>query len=89
MTAVITSMPAQGPSTIAASAPPSKWPDVPPATGKLIIWAAKMKAAMMPIKGTCLSPSDLFVRETAMLSTTAVAAQHRSETTRLRNPSGI
>ena len=28
MTAVMTNIPAQGPSTIAASAPPNKWPDV-------------------------------------------------------------
>ena len=35
-----------GPSMIAAAAPPAKWPDVPPATGKFSICSAKMSAAM-------------------------------------------
>jgi hypothetical protein len=62
---------------------------VPPATGKLIICAAKMNAAMMPINGTCFSPSILFVLLMATASTPAVITQHTSATTRLRNPSGI
>ena len=89
MTAVITKTAAQGPSTMAASAPPKKWPDVPPATGKLSICAAKMKAAITPISGTCFSPSDLFVLEMAIPTVTAVIAQKSREITRLRNPSGI
>jgi hypothetical protein len=89
MTAVITSIPAHGPSVIAASTPPKRWPDVPPTTGKLIICAAKIKAAITPIKGTCFSPSDLFVREMAMLSTAAVINQQIIDTVRLRKFSGI
>src|SRR5215208_1386063 len=89
MTAVITSIPAQGPRVIAARAPPSKWPEVPPATGKLIIWAAKIKAAITPINGTCLSPRDLFEREIATLRIRAVITQQMIETVKLKNPSGM
>jgi hypothetical protein len=62
---------------------------VPPATGKLIICAAKMNAAIMPISGTCFSPSDSFVREIAMLKVRTVITQQMIEITRLRNPSGM
>jgi hypothetical protein len=48
-----------------------------------------MNAAMTPIKGTCLSPSDLFVREMAMPRVMIVIAQQISETVRLRKLSGI
>ena len=44
-TTVITSVPTHGPTRIAASAPPSRCPDVPAATGKLIICAAKMNTS--------------------------------------------
>ena len=43
-TTPITSVAAQGPSRIAAAAAPTRCPDVPWSTGKLIIWAAKMAA---------------------------------------------
>jgi hypothetical protein len=74
---------------MAASTPPNRCPDVPPMTGKLIICAAKMKAAITPINGTCFSPSDLFVREMATLSTEAVISQQTNETARLRKFSGM
>jgi hypothetical protein len=48
-----------------------------------------MNAAIIPISGTCFSPSDLFVREIAMLRMTAVITQQMSETIKLRNPSGM
>jgi hypothetical protein len=48
-----------------------------------------MKAAMIPINGTCFSPSDLFVRETAIPIITTVIAQQTSDTTMFKNPSGI
>jgi len=44
---------------------------------------------MMPISGTCLSPSDLFEREIATLSVMAVNIQQRMETARVKNPSGM
>ena len=40
-----------GPRRTAASAAPSRWPLVPPATGKLSIWAAKMNAPVTPSSG--------------------------------------
>jgi hypothetical protein len=48
-----------------------------------------MKAAIKPINGTCLSPSDLLERETARLMVMAEIAQQRIETVKLRNPSGM
>ena len=47
-TAVKATTAAQGPRTMAASAAPIRWPDVPPATGKFNICAANMNAAMTP-----------------------------------------
>ncbi len=54
-TLVITSVPTHGPRRMAARTPPTMWPLVPPATGKLTIWAAKMKAAVTPMSGTARS----------------------------------
>jgi hypothetical protein len=48
-----------------------------------------MKAAIIPISGTCLSPSDLFVREIAIPSRAMVINQQKAETSRLRKPSGM
>ena len=48
---------AHGPRRTAARTPPRRWPDVPPTTWKLNIWAAKMKAAMTPISGIARSSS--------------------------------
>ena len=89
ITAVMTSIPAHGPKRMAANAPPSRCPEVPPATGKLIICAAKMKAAMMPIRGTWRSPSERCVRAMAIPTRITVTIQHRIEMPRLRKPSGI
>jgi hypothetical protein len=51
---------AQGPKRTDEKTAPKKWPLVPPATGKLSIWAAKMKAAVTPISGTSFSPKERF-----------------------------
>ena len=48
----MTTTAALGPSKIAQSTPPSRWPDVPAATGKLSICAAKTNAPASPSKGT-------------------------------------
>ena len=45
------STPVYGPTSIAASAPPSRCPLVPAATGKLSICTAKMNAATSPASG--------------------------------------
>ena len=47
--------PTYGPKVTEANAPPKKCPEVPPRTGKFNICAAKIKAAITPIKGTSLS----------------------------------
>ncbi len=56
-TTVTTSSPSDGPSSTAARAPPRRWPDVPEATGKFTIWAAKTNAADTPARGTRASAS--------------------------------
>ena len=66
MTLAITSVPAHGPSRMAARTPPRRWPDVPPATWKLNIWAAKMNAAMTPMSGTDRSSIVRLVSRTAI-----------------------
>ena len=58
-TTAITRQASQGPSSTAASVAPRKWPLVPPAIGKLSIWAAKMNAASTPSSGTRASSSSM------------------------------
>ena len=57
-----TSPASHGPSRIAASAAPRKWPLVPPATGKLSICAANTNAAVTPSSGTRRSSSSRLAR---------------------------
>jgi hypothetical protein len=57
--------------------------------GKFNIWAAKMKAAITPMRGICFSPKLLLVFETANPTITRVITQNINETTRVKNPSGI
>ncbi|CAM5374471.1 hypothetical protein STENM327S_04828 [Streptomyces tendae] len=52
------STPVQGPTRIAASAPPSRWPLVLAATGKFSICTAKMNAATSPASGAVRSSSS-------------------------------
>src|ERR1017187_8176280 len=51
-TVVSTTIAALGPSKAAASTPPTRCPEVPPATGKLTICAANRNAAASPSNGT-------------------------------------
>ena len=51
-TVVTTTTAALGPSRAATSVPPTRWPDVPPATGKFTICAANRNAADRPSNGT-------------------------------------
>ena len=51
-TVVSTTIAALGPSKAATSTPPTRCPDVPPATGKLTICAANRNAAASPSNGT-------------------------------------
>ena len=51
-TVVTTTTAALGPSRAATSVPPTRWPDVPPATGKFTICAANRNAAARPSNGT-------------------------------------
>ena len=89
ITAVITRTAGQGPSKITAREAPNKCPEVPPATVKLSICAAKMAAARTPIKGTVRSPSCLLVFLKAILITIAEMAQKMIETRTDKKPSGI
>jgi len=50
-TAEMTTTAALGPSSTAARTAPIRCPEVPPATGKLIIWAANTNAAARPEQG--------------------------------------
>ena len=51
-TVVTTTTAALGPSNAATSMPPTRWPEVPPATGKFTICAANKNAAARPSNGT-------------------------------------
>ena len=88
MTQAMTSVAAHGPRSTAARTPPSRWPDVPPMTWKLNIWAAKMNAAITPSSGTARSSSVAFVRRTATARTTIVTSHIAAATGIDRKPSG-
>ena len=60
---------------------------MPPATWKLNICAAKMNAAVTPIRGTARSSRCRLVRRTAIAMTTAVTTQKVMDTGALRNRS--
>ena len=66
-----------GPTRIAASAAPSRWPLVPAATGKLIIWTAKTKAATRPASGAVRSSSSLRAPRTLMATAAAATPDDR------------
>ena len=74
---------------MAANAPPIKCPLVPAATGKLIIWAAKIKTATSPAIGAVWLSSEplVFFRLTATAPATRTPAP--METGALISPSGI
>ena len=84
-TAAITTAPAQGPSTTAASTPPSRCPETPGPTGKLTIWAAKTNAAIIPISTVVRSRGARSIARSPIASPpapiTAVVAQTLGEST--------
>jgi hypothetical protein len=83
-----TTTPIDGPRRMAASAPPSRWPLVPAATGKLSIWRAKMTAADSPAKGICFSrrrAAPIFSDAASPPIETAAAP---ADVAALMNPSG-
>ena len=89
-TVLIAKVAAQGlPKTTDAIAPPNKWPLVPPATGKLIIWAANTKAVVKPMIGACRSPRLARVRFRATAITAALAMPVAMATGGERKPSGM
>ena len=57
-TTVMHSTAVHGPTRTAVSAPPMRWPLVPPPTGKFIICTAKTKAAVSPASGAVRSSSS-------------------------------
>ena len=87
-TQVIASTAALGPSNTAVSTPPMRWPDVPPATGKLIICAAKTKAEARPSSGIWRGSNEVRTCRKAT-PTPAAATPAESRAVRAsRNPSG-
>jgi hypothetical protein len=80
---------AHGPIKTAAKAPPNKCPLVPAATGKLIIWAAKMKTVANPARGAVLSESSDLAPFSATPTPTALIPIKASEVGRSIKPSGI
>ena len=88
-TLVMTKIAAQGPIRIVASAAPIRWPEVPPATAKLIICPAKIAAANTPIIGTCCSPRSFPTRRKAYPTIKIEMIHARKEIVIDKNPSGI
>ena len=62
---------------------------MPPATGKLSIWTAKMKAATRPAIGACRSLRTSAVLRTQTVRAPTVAIPAPTETPVLMNPSGM
>ena len=60
------SAPTHGPTRMATSAPPSRWPLAPGRIGKLIIWTAKTNAVTRPAIGAVRSSRSARARLTAM-----------------------
>ena len=88
-TTVSTRQASQGPSRAAAKVAPRKWPLVPPATGKLSIWAAKMNAASTPSIGIRDSSSSRSETLSAIPTASAASTAATAATPALRNPSGM
>jgi hypothetical protein len=74
---------------MAAKAPPNRWPLVPPATGKLIIWAAKIKAVVKPNMGARRIPKAVCDRSKATNKAAALAKLVTAATGTETNPSGM
>src|SRR6185369_9545159 len=78
-----------GPSRIAARPAPRKWPLVPPATGKLSIWAANTNAAVTPSSGTRRSSRSRLARRRPYATAPAAGTAQAAATSGLRKPSGM
>ena len=81
------SAPVYGPTRIAASAPPSRWPLTPGRIGKLTIWTAKMNAATRPASGTVRSSSSVRAFQTQMLSAIMAITPNITDVCALTMPS--
>ena len=88
-TAVMTMMAALGPNRTEISTAPSRCPDVPPATGKFNICAAKTKAAARPSRGICCCGNCFFVCRQAAPTPITVNAAVAMMTLASRKPSGM
>ena len=81
---------AQGfPKITAAKVPPKRCPLVPPATGKLIIWAAKINAVVNPITGAYRNPTFSRVRPRQTAKNPVLVRLVTVATTGEINPSGM
>ena len=80
---------APGPISTAASTPPSKCPEVPPATGKFSICAANTNAALKPISGILLRGSVRLTWRAATASPPADSAPVTASVLASRKPSGM
>ena len=88
-TSVMIQNPTDGPNNRQASIAPRKWPLVPPPIGKLIICAAKMKAADIPARGTNRSANRRLACTIVAAPTAADTPYVAAATGRERNPSGM
>ena len=80
--------PRLGPSTITASAQPSKCPLVPAAIGKFIIWSTKIKADIIPVKAINLSATKFLADLTYAHNVPRLITPEAAETWAFINPSG-
>src|SRR3954469_7386751 len=85
----MTTQASHGPSRIAASAAPRKWPLVPPATGKLSICTANTNAAVTPSSGTRRSSRSRLARRRPYATAATAGTAHAAATSGARNPSGM
>lgn len=81
--------PLAGPRSTAANTPPRKYPEVPPAMGKFNIWAAKMNAAVTPMRGMVCSSPSLAERLAAIPMAAADTAPNEIQVFASREPSGM
>ena len=88
-TVVTTTTAALGPSSAATSVPPTRWPDVPPATGKFTICAANKNAADRPSSGAFRAGSSRRTWRNARPTPAADSAALTAAVLPSINPSGI
>ena len=81
------SVPTHGPTRMATSAPPSRWPLAPGRIGKLIIWTANTNAVTRPAIGAVRSSRSARARLTATASTSTANRPNASEVGALTSPS--